>query len=828
MSTKTLFVLALAVFLSLSGTYLANAWTPVPVKEDPLVRMPGTQPFPENNPDIESPTRCTNCHGGFDSAVEPAFNWQGSMMAQAARDYLFWSCLVVGAQDSIWAAGRPNATDICLRCHFTKGWLEGRSDPTNGSAMTGTDFDGVQCDFCHSMFDPFFETTYDGSREGSDWAGYWDEATSLSQTSADETYADDKRLAQGVLLFNGGKYFTADAQGKLLPPTNYMENASGQYFMDDTRDKRASFADANARHGMFYSRYHKSKYFCATCHDVSNPVLANLGADPTQPLPTEVNSAFSYFHVERTFSEFMLSDYGQPGGAPGIGPFDPQVYDTSYANNYIAKCQDCHMRDSTGKACSQNDGVNRPTDSAEHQNSGQPIHDLTGGNAWVSAVLASAISGSPNYDPVNDSLLNQGANVLTLDLTQGLGIDPVALLAGVDRAKQQLTLAASIQNVTISNGALSFRIQNQTGHKLISGFPEGRRMFINIKAYDTNMTQVYEVNPYDHEAGTLKGLHYPYQPDPDTTVGPALPLPLNLGETRDAQSNIVPTGYPEIYIDELVYEMHPESSLTGEAESFHFALATDRHKDNRIPPKGFRIAEAGTRLSTPVYYVNDVNIGADYFTADEYLGGYDEVVVSSIPGTATYIEITLSYQTTSREYIEFLRDEINGTGNLTLSSPTPSGEPNAYIVQNDQWFTQLKAWGDTIWKLWKHNMNVNTAAPFPMAQAIVGTPPTPPCDTPGAPQNLTATAVRKNIDLVWEVGTPAPTGGYHIYYDQAGKLQFITSVNNTTLTYRDTGLQKNTPYCYVVKAWNDCDGDGVYTLGVDTESAPSNTACDTT
>ena len=27
---------------------------------------------------------------------------------------------------------------------------------------------------------------------------------------------------------------------------------------------------------MLYSRYHKSRYFCATCHDVSNAVLANL------------------------------------------------------------------------------------------------------------------------------------------------------------------------------------------------------------------------------------------------------------------------------------------------------------------------------------------------------------------------------------------------------------------------------------------------------------------------------------------------------------------------------------------------------------------------
>ena len=32
-------------------------------------------------------------------------------------------------------------------------------------------------------------------------------------------------------------------------------------------------------------------------------------------------------------------------------------------------------------------------------------------------------------------------------------------------------------------GTVSFRIQNNTGHRLSSGFPEGRRMFVNIKAY---------------------------------------------------------------------------------------------------------------------------------------------------------------------------------------------------------------------------------------------------------------------------------------------------------------------------------------------------------
>ena len=38
---------------------------------------------------------CTICHGGYDSAVEPGHNFQGSMMSQAARDPLFYAALTV-------------------------------------------------------------------------------------------------------------------------------------------------------------------------------------------------------------------------------------------------------------------------------------------------------------------------------------------------------------------------------------------------------------------------------------------------------------------------------------------------------------------------------------------------------------------------------------------------------------------------------------------------------------------------------------------------------------------------------------------------------------
>jgi hypothetical protein len=88
----------IAAVIILVGTDAVLAWAPLAVVDDPLVRMPGTQP---EQVALEAPTRCLNCHAGYDTAVEPGFNWMGSMMAQSARDFLFWACLTVGAQDSI-------------------------------------------------------------------------------------------------------------------------------------------------------------------------------------------------------------------------------------------------------------------------------------------------------------------------------------------------------------------------------------------------------------------------------------------------------------------------------------------------------------------------------------------------------------------------------------------------------------------------------------------------------------------------------------------------------------------------------------------------------
>lgn len=741
-------IAAVMVAIVLGAVSAASAWTPVPVKQDPLVFMPGSQPGNVQN--FENAGRCENCHSGYNPAVEPGSNWRGSMMAQAARDPLWLACLTVAAQDSIWAIGTPNATDICIRCHSPGGWLEGASDPTNTSRLSGNQFDGVHCDFCHRMQDPMM---VQGQPDVPADTGT---AATLAAQARTQTYADLGllRLFDGVTPFLGANFFPT-YYGTGFP--GWSEPGAGQFFTaQSSGPKWGPRSQTVARHQFQYSRFHKSREFCHSCHDVSNPVLQNALSGLPGAQGTEKFAAASFFHVERTSSEFLLSAYGRGTGASADGI--PGVA-------WAAKCQDCHMRDTTGKAANKADA---PT------YNDLALHDLTGGNTWISGILASADSGYAGYDAYNYRILSgqkyPGAKV---DVA-GLAGSGAMLARGRDRAMAQLKMAATLQEVARTSTALTLRVRNNTGHKLISGFPEGRRMFLNVRFYaDAAGTQlVREVNGYD---------------------------PLKI--TRDSAGNAVYAGGGTLTNknEALVWEAEMSSSLTGESKSFHFALADKRYKDNRIPPKGFDKAAATQRKAEPVWHgESDVA----YFSDAEYSGGYDEVTLDWPAGAVGY-SAELFYQTTSREYIEFLRDEARGTGSLTLSSPTPSGEPKAYVVQTDPFFANLKGWGDAIWDLWLHN---GGAAPVQMAvlNDMPTPPPAPTVDPPGGVK-VTYNSKTRTAALAW---TPPVTGadGYYIYrattsggYAYAAPLAKITS--GAARTYTDSGPFVPGMYYYVLRSY---------------------------
>jgi hypothetical protein len=491
------------------------------------MEMPGTQPFEGAILDDPSST-CRTCHGDYDDSVESWFNWRGSMMGQTARDPFFYACLAVANQDA------PSSGDLCIRCHSPGGWQEGRSVDTDGGLLNSKDRWGVQCDFCHRMVDRNY----------------------VAGVSPDQDVA------------------VLDAISPL--PLQY---GNAQFINDPAPLKRGPYADAQAAHEFVQSPFHLSGHLCGTCHDVSNPVFVRndtLDYSPgTLDQPHRDFDLRDMAPVERTFSEWSNSTYAT------TGVYAPQ-FAGDKADGIVSTCEDCHMRDVTGRGCNISGSPNR-TDLG--------LHDFTGGNTFVPDIL-------PDFYP-------------------GV-VDPTALQAGKARVIHMLQLAATL-GVTPDSAGIVVRVTNETGHRLPSGYPEGRRMWLQVEALDTGGQTVYESGAYDF--GTAVLTH-----DPDLKI----------------------------------YEIHGglSPSLAGAlgfpaGPSFHFVLNDTVYFDDRIPPRGFTNAAFKAIQSPPV----------DYSYAD---GQYwDDTRYDNIPANAESVRVTLYYQTTSKEYVEFLRD-ANVTNNAGL------------------------------------------------------------------------------------------------------------------------------------------------------------------
>jgi hypothetical protein len=523
---------------TLSLALIVIAYTAPSTIDD--VFFPGSQDGESGS--LEGPDRCISCHGNYDIEIEPYFNWSGSMMAQAARDPLYEACLAITNQDV------PGGGDLCIRCHSPEGWLGGRSIPTDGSALTTADMEGIHCDFCHRMVKPSLPGT---------------NPYLLDQIYTDNTWPSDN-------------YYLGTLDS--LPPMS----GNGMYIVDIDNTQRGPFIDAGAKHTYHYSPFHSESAICGTCHDVSNPVFDRQADDSYIPnafgFSAPSYNTYDLFPVERTYSEWLVSEYNTPAG----------VYAPQFGGNktHVSTCQDCHMKDISGVAANKN--------SARYRHD-LPHHDMTGGNTFMPAIIA--------------ELYPSDVNALALD-------------SGEARARTMLQLAASMEltiNEMEDHFSATVRVTNETGHKLPSGYPEGRRMWINIVAMDGNGTVIYESGHYDYNTGML------------------------------IQDN-----------DAKIYEIKPgiDRLMAGitelpEGPSFHFVLNNKIFSDNRIPPRGFNNDAFANIQSPPV----------EYSYAD---GQYWDDTRYILPGATDSVEIILYYQTLSKEYVEFLRDEnvSNEAGNI--------------------------------------------------------------------------------------------------------------------------------------------------------------------
>ncbi len=114
-------IVALVLTFAVGGLNRASAQLPLNSTITNF-HMPGTQPGGLTS-NIAGSNSCGGCHG----STAPIFDdWTGSLMAQAARDPLFYACLDIAQADA------PGSGDLCIRCHAPKAWLEGRSTPPSG------------------------------------------------------------------------------------------------------------------------------------------------------------------------------------------------------------------------------------------------------------------------------------------------------------------------------------------------------------------------------------------------------------------------------------------------------------------------------------------------------------------------------------------------------------------------------------------------------------------------------------------------------------------------------------------------------------------------
>ena len=609
-----LFVPVIIILFLSAGDGPQRGALPIPTTMNDFL-LPGSQPLQSGT--FTNPDQCYNCHGGYDQAVEPAFNWRGSMMAQAQRDPLYLACLAISNQDA------PEVGDLCIRCHTPKGWLEGRSTPTDGSALTVDDRQGITCHFCHKMIAPT--------------------PLGVNPYPNDPLYANIP--PNGISTYDLDQNYLLTIADS-IPPTN----ANGMYVCDDNDNRRGPYFDPKANHNVPYSPFHPDSKLCGTCHDVSNPVYETVrdtngnitgyvpGAFDTSP--TDL-SPYAMFPVERTYSEWLMSEYNTPGGVTG----------TYFGGNKdtVSSCQDCHMMDVTGKGCNKNYAPVR---------NDLPLHDLTGGNTFMPGLIDLAFPGEA---------------------------DLAALQAGKLRALDMLQHAATMElTVNQLDSTATVKITNETGHKLPSGYPEGRRIWINLKAYGALAGQSYESGGYDTATGIL-------------TTGNAKIYEIKPG----LSSNIAGiTGLPA-------------------GVSFHFVLSDTIYYDNRIPPRGFTNVNFDSIQSPPVGYA---------YTDGQY---WDETIYQ-LPFIPDSVEGILYYQTTSKEYVEFLRDNdstsvlIGGlhAGQKMYDLWNNNGKSAPEVMNDSIWSVGTTYWTGAVSRDWDVSGNWTDGIP-PSSTITAVIPPTP-------------------------------------------------------------------------------------------------------
>jgi uncharacterized membrane protein YgcG len=221
-------------------------------------------------------------------------------------------------------------------------------------------------------------------------------------------------------------------------------------------------------------------------------------------------------------------------------------------------------------------------------------HALTGGNHWgIQAVMKAAPERAAAFAGAFENALARTLDTLRAAVKVSIVASPEASLPG------------QAFDVTV-------RVENLTGHKFPAGYAESRRAWVALSLVDDEGTERTLVGAYDAATGAIAEA-------PKTRIYKAV---------------------------------HGRFAGGASEPEEHIALHDRVISDTRIPPKGF----------TPSITTMPASDGdIDFSDGSGGFRSYDEATFTVAPPAALSGAQTLSarvyYQSMTREYVEFLREE---------------------------------------------------------------------------------------------------------------------------------------------------------------------------
>jgi hypothetical protein len=669
---------------------------------------------------FEFPVTCSECHSGvIAQQTGLVSNWAGSSMASATRDPVFRANQIIVNNANVNGILLDGAGNMCFRCHSPNAWLSGRFDPLKGGAPDGsgiihsilpsTDDEGIMCETCHRAIGAVTTKRPDLNPTDPVWnmlAGLTDWPHSGNPYPEGPLAGDP--YGEATLQFDDGMTYGATWQGNVnvffsdvpLPGTPYTGQTYGVYppgyfdrWGNDQSGKPAVGPDGSTpvhyeypapwptnlydmamspEHSTFKNDFIRSPQFCGSCHDLT--------------IPFDVAGLPVGMPEQRTYTEWKYSSFGLD--ATGNPKPDNR------------RCQDCHMP----RMMHEYDDVNRVSLNcdpsiagwfpyAKERPGGTVIHKFSGSNFGL-AEMMKILYPEVDLEVIGEPTLNDPR------LFPGMMSDRQTFW---DRNKQNSLInlkdAAIIQVIsgpTLVSGTIyqvKVRVTNNTGHKIPSGYPDGRRFWIALDVRDAANRRVYQSGYYAPASVYTNGGFDYATSDSARLYNDVRRTGLNRALTPKIGSRTAPVslgGYNEV----MIYEKRTGNNDGAGNFTISPSLLNGQIVfDNRIPPLGWE--RAGYEAGGAKFWTYDrSSVGQDDTTAatgvnpradmTRYVEGvnYDIVTYTfdakgKIP---TRARAEAYWQIHPRAFMEYLRD--NDTSALRPEGPPIIYEANYPLTPN--------------------------------------------------------------------------------------------------------------------------------------------------